>query len=340
MKFTCRNTTVAFTSCDQALKATDSSLVVTDEHLAPLLPVTPKRLVVLPPGEEHKTWESVERIILAALDYGLGRDSSITAVGGGVVCDLAAFAASVYMRGIAVHLVPTSLLAMVDASLGGKTGADFHGYKNIIGSFHPADTVSICPEMLHSLPEREFKNGLAEVIKHAMLGSPDVLGMVQTRQKLISSRDATTLTDIIYQSLLVKRAYIEEDPEERTGIRAQLNLGHTFAHALETYSKLSLWSHGEAVAWGLARALETGEMLGVTDPGYARNIKGLLRDYGYRIDYCLPSEDVSAFTEIMKKDKKARRGQVQFVLQRRLGETFLEAVDLARISELLSTARK
>ena len=314
---------------------------MTDEHVAAILPKGSGDLLVLPSGEIHKRWDSVEKIIEQALDLGLGRDAVFMGIGGGVICDMTAFAASIYMRGVAVDLVPTSLLAMVDASLGGKTGTDFRKVKNIIGTFHPADKVYICSDALASLPEDEYRNGLAELIKHAFLqGGRLIETIVQLREVLLSRSDPRLLEDLIIQSILVKKSFIESDPTERNDLRVKLNFGHTFGHALETTAELSAWSHGEAVAWGMARAVEAGLVLGETDEAYAQLVKDTLRAYGFRIDYKIPADLLDHYIETISHDKKKQKGVVRFVLQHKLGDTFLRTLDTEIIKEVISSSQR
>ncbi len=316
-------------------------LLVCDENTRPLLDsyiepdaqgISP---LVLPAGERHKNKDSLERILHACVNAALGRDDTVAAFGGGVVCDIAAFAASVYMRGIGLILVPTTLLAMVDASLGGKTGINFRGYKNLAGSFYPASEVIICADVLGSLPEREYRSGLAEVIKSALLGDEELLTLLEQRREEVLDRDgpSSVTGELISRSILVKADYVSRDLKE-SGVRAFLNLGHTFAHALETTAGLGSWSHGEAVAWGIAKAMEAGRSAGFTDPLYADRVLKLLDAYGYRTGPC--GEDGKVLMEAMKQDKKKREGELRFVLQKRCCETFLSALPEELVGRILA----
>jgi 3-dehydroquinate synthase len=305
---------------------------VADENTSRYLPAGEPHCLVLPAGEAFKTMETILRIVDFALQVGAGRDSLFVALGGGVVCDMTAFAASVYMRGAGVVLLPSTLLAMVDATLGGKSGVDYRGYKNIIGTFYPASLIIIEPTYLASLPQREIMGGLAEVVKHAMLSGEDALERIERLLPDIKAGNRDAFSSIIAESLTVKGAVIEQDPLER-GIRAHLNLGHTFAHALESATGFNGWSHGEAVAWGLSRALHAGELLGETDPGYRRFIDELLDRFGYRR---YAEADTSAILEAVGSDKKKRGGEVRFVLQRKAGDTFTRALPREIVEEAIS----
>lgn len=344
MNFTCTldhaQTLVTKSSLNQAITQDTNRLYITDEHIYPCIEQVPEHILILPAGEQHKHWGSIERIVQAALAFGLGRDACFVGIGGGVICDMVAFAASIYMRGVDVELVPTSLLAMVDASLGGKTGTDFHEYKNIIGTFHPATRVYVCPEILKTLPEREYRNGLAEVIKHALLQGDDLITEVTQESAALLKRDPETLETVIFKSMRVKKEYIESDPEERRDIRAKLNFGHTFGHALETLSGLSTWSHGEGVAWGMARAIEAGVALGITDKRYALFVMDLLKEYGFEVDYRIPRQSLDAYMDIISHDKKKRKGAVRFVLQESLGNTILTELEPSLVRDIVSNSRK
>ncbi len=283
-------------------------------------------IVLLSPGEKAKAMESVELILRTAFALGYARDSAFIALGGGVITDIGAFASSLFMRGNRCVLIPSSLLAMVDASFGGKTGINYCGYKNMVGTFYPAGELRIYPGLLASLPMKEVKCGLAEVIKSAMLGDRELYAVLENRRQEIlpqTGRGTSQLmTELIRRSLMVKTRVVTKDLRE-AGTRAHLNLGHSFAHALESVSGAG-WSHGEAVAWGIQRALEAGVLLGVTDSEYARRSEKLLCAYAYQIDSsgCAASDLISA----MKMDKKKRGGELRFVLQSRLCTTFQQAM--------------
>lgn len=288
---------------------------------------------LLPTGEASKSWPELERILAKMLDSDLTRTSTVVGVGGGVVTDISAFAASVYMRGCALVLVPTTLLAMVDAAIGGKTGINFGGYKNMIGSFYPADEVRISTATLATLPEREYLSGLAEVIKTALLGDPKLLALLENEQSRVLGREDDLLAEIVWACASVKGEIVEADLTE-SSIRAYLNLGHTFGHALETVQGLGMWSHGEAVAWGMARAMELGALVGITDRAYASRVRALLERYGYRVDPVPEAAD--AVREAMQKDKKRRGSEVRFVLQRDLCDTLVTGVDADALTAVLS----
>jgi len=295
-----------------------SALLVFDTNTENLFPDKPFPHYTIPAGEQFKCWDTIRDLSAWALEQGAGRDITFIAVGGGVVCDMTAFLASVFMRGTGLVLVPSTLLAMVDAALGGKTGIDFEGYKNILGTFFPAREVRVFPRLLESLPEREYLGGLAEAIKHGLLMDNDLFGLLKNQRKAVLRRDPETINEVIYRSVQVKKWFIEEDPYEND-IRGHLNLGHTFAHALETHGGFSKWTHGEAVAWGIDKAMKAGVMIGLTDPGYAEEVHQLLREYGFGLD--IEVKDPEALIMAMKNDKKKKSGKVRFILQKRQGDT-------------------
>jgi 3-dehydroquinate synthase len=320
-----RNSEVRFVSSEDELELLIGqekerlSLWCADANSARYLPqsVPREQTFIIEAGESYKKIETVLRMVDFALDAGAGRDVRFYALGGGVICDMAAFAASIYMRGVEVVLVPTTLLGMVDATLGGKSGVDYRGYKNILGSFHPASLIIIDPRFLKTLPDSEMMSGFAELIKHAMLSGNDALGELEEALPAVLGRDSRVLTRIISTSLNIKGRVIEQDPFEK-GIRAHLNLGHTFGHALESACGFSGWSHGDAVAWGLSRALHAGVLLGITDGSYRERIDKLLDRFGYRRT---AEADPGKIIGAVGSDKKKKGGEVYFVLQRRAGDT-------------------
>jgi 3-dehydroquinate synthase len=292
-------------------------------------------ICVLPGGESEKNWTSVEKILGAAHAAGLGRDSLFIGVGGGVVSDLTAFAASVYMRGTRLCLVPTTLLGMVDAALGGKTGFDLFGIKNLAGTFYPAQLVYLSMESLATLPGGEWKSGMAELIKTAVLDDDNAMfekvtelrdGFTAKLEKsgrgagiLASSGDnapcGEALASLIARSMEIKGRIVEEDPRETGTRRALLNLGHSFGHALEAAAGLGRITHGEAVAWGMVRAAALGRLLGVTPETRAKEITALIRSYGYEVKAPHPlAPHADELLRAMASDKKKKAGKGVFVL--------------------------
>ncbi len=271
--------------------------------------------IPFPPGEAHKTLTTVTYLWTALLQNGLDRRSTVVALGGGVTTDLAGFAAATFMRGIPWVAVPTSLLAMVDASLGGKTGFDLPQGKNLIGAFHPPRLVLADPDVLHTLPAVEFRSGMAEVVKHGVIGDP--LLFARCRQPF-DRHDRAALTDLIRRAAAVKVQIIQQDPYEQTGRRAALNLGHTVGHGVEAASDYRL-RHGEAVAIGLVAEARLAEAIGLAEDGLHRPIAEALA--ALRLPTELPADlDRRALIRAMQQDKKRRAGELRFALPVRIGE--------------------
>lgn len=300
-------------------------------------------LVVIESGESNKTMANIEKILLAALNAGLGRDGLFVGFGGGVITDMTAFAASLYMRGASVELVPTTLLAMADAAIGGKTGIDFGNYKNCVGTFYPARAIHVSVSVLQTLDKREFLSGLAEVFKTALLYGPKLLQILETRRDDILSGDGALLLEIVKRCIQAKAHVVERDLTE-SGERMYLNLGHTFAHALESVAGLGTVTHGEAVAWGIARALALGKRLGVTDAEYVDDVLPIIESYGWSTKPVHPAlegkdtpfKTAEALLAAMKADKKKKGGAVRFVLQRELNSTLVSEAPDADVLAVLS----
>jgi 3-dehydroquinate synthase len=285
--------------------------------------------LVLPCGETAKNWQSAETVLRAAAEAGLGRDGLFVAVGGGVVSDLCGFAASVYKRGAALAIVSTTLLGMADAAVGGKTGFDLFGIKNFAGTFYPARRVYMPLDALRTLPAREWRSGLAEIIKMAVIDGS--LYRPETRKRLLALSPAlrsgaeeadipdaciSGAAEFVDMAVRVKGAIVQKDPLETGESRALLNLGHTFGHALESAAGLGSLSHGEAVAWGMARACE----LGVTPPDRAETICAVLTELGYETRAPHPAiADGAIFMRALADDKKKNAGGLRFVVPSRNG---------------------
>lgn len=279
--------------------------------------------LVLVPGESSKSWSGADKIVQEAIGIGLGRDCLFLGVGGGVVCDLTAFSASIYMRGCRLSLVPTTLLAMIDAAVGGKTAINVRNYKNMVGTFYPAESIHIYIPLLDSLSDREFKSGLAEAIKTALLGDRELFTLLNERRIEILSRDPQLLAEIVRRCIVVKGRVVAEDFREQSS-RAILNFGHTFGHALETAAGFGTWTHGESVAWGIGRALDLGLRLGLSDPEYVGLVKRLLIDYGFELSKGLAG--AQEIVRAMHADKKKVDGKLRVVLQGGFGNTVVEVV--------------
>jgi 3-dehydroquinate synthase len=297
--------------------------LVTDEHVAPRLdawgcPDLGGPRFVLPPGEATKSRERWAALTDAMLDAGLGRDSAVVAVGGGVVGDLAGFVAATYLRGIPFIQVPTTLLAMLDASVGGKVGVDTPRGKNLVGAFHPPEVVVADPRALADLPEREFRMGLAEAVKHGVIADAAYFEWMEREAPRLLERRPATLARLVHRSVQIKAEVVSDD-ERESGRRAVLNAGHTVAHALEQVSGYAL-PHGEAVGLGLLVEVRLAEAIGLCDPGVATRLRALLTVLGLptRLD---PAWRIDRLVDAMALDKKNRRGELRISPATALGHT-------------------
>ncbi len=289
-------------------------------------------LLTVPPGESQKSRERWAILTDSLLELGCGRDTTIVAVGGGVVCDLAGFVAATYMRGISVVQVPTTLLAMVDASVGGKTAVDSPHGKNVIGAFHDPRAVLIDPSLLRTLPAAEFRSGLAEVIKHGVIADVAYLQRVASALYELTTKlaDAGELPDIIRDSVRIKADIVAQDRREN-GIRKVLNFGHTIAHAFERASNYKV-SHGDAVAVGMVVEARIAELLGIASTGLSESIADIVDRAGLPTTVSSISDKFTErnrspaeIVDLTRTDKKARSGSIRYALPWQLGE--MESAD-------------
>jgi 3-dehydroquinate synthase len=265
-------------------------------------------LVMMPDGEQYKTLDTVAKLYSDFVSAGLDRSSAIIALGGGVVGDTAGFAAATYMRGIGLIQIPTSLLAMVDSSVGGKVGVDLPQGKNLVGAFKQPDVVLIDPNVLKTLPKREWRCGMAEVFKHHLLTNRTDL------TNLAESGDAQSL--MIRDAVQVKVDIVQRDPYEQN-VRAHLNLGHTFAHAIEQVSGYQ-WLHGEAVGVGLLAAARLSSALGLCEADLVEQVRGILEKIG--LPTRIKELDPELIYAAMATDKKWKNGRSRFVLLKGVGQ--------------------
>jgi 3-dehydroquinate synthase len=306
-------------------------IIVTDEnvaqyHLEKIEKLFEARSVVVPAGEEHKNLETISRLWKAFLENGLDRKSTVIALGGGVIGDMAGFAASTYMRGVDWIGIPTTLLSMVDASLGGKTGFDLPEGKNLIGSFHPPKLVIADPSLLLTLPERELRSGMAEVVKHGIISDPDLFAMCNHGMDWVKDH----LEDVVKRAMAVKIQVIEEDPYEK-GIRAKLNLGHTVGHAVELVSKFEL-RHGEAIAIGMAAEARYSARVGLAGQSTVEAIESTLSALGLPIH--IPAEmPREKIIQAMRVDKKKNAKTIRFALPVEIGK--VELVNVENLEDVI-----
>jgi 3-dehydroquinate synthase len=267
-------------------------------------------VVELQDGESAKKFASVEKLATKMVKLGGDRRSVVIALGGGVVGDVAGFAASIFMRGIPVIQVPTTLVAQVDSAIGGKTGVNLSSGKNLIGTFHQPMAVLADPDVLTTLPEREFRSGLFEAMKYGVIRNPEIFELMESQRDALQRRDGDLLERLIVECVRVKADVVSAD-EREGGERRILNFGHTIGHALESATDYKHFLHGEAVAWGMVAAAIIGKEMGVTDPALAARLISLVRSYGE-----LPVVKVSGkrVLKLMQSDKKTIGGVPHFIL--------------------------
>jgi 3-dehydroquinate synthase len=315
-------------------------LVVTNETVAPLflqglvdnLGNKAVDSLKLPDGEKFKTVETVERILDRLADKGANRDTTLIALGGGVVGDITGFAAACYMRGVDFVQVPTTLLAQVDSSVGGKTGVNHPRGKNLIGAFHQPRVVMIDTDTLKRLPDRELKAGLAEVIKHGAIIDAEFFSWLEDNIEALIARDPEALAHAIQRSCEIKAAVVTED-EREAGRRAILNFGHTFGHAIERCQGYGEWLHGEAVAAGMVMAAKLSDI----DPTEFKRLHGLLGRAGLPVT--APPIAAADLLAAMGMDKKVHGKQLRFVLLESLGRAFVTSeYDNALLERILGAA--
>jgi 3-dehydroquinate synthase len=275
------------------------------------------RSILIPDGEAYKDYFWSYHIVTELLKMGLNRNSCIIALGGGVIGDITGFAAALYMRGIHFVQTPTTLLAQVDSSVGGKTGVNHALGKNMIGAFYQPRLVWIDVSVLGTLPQRELLCGIAETIKYGVIWDPDLFDFMETARDRIMGLEADALAYIVRRSCEIKAQVVSED-EREGGLRAILNFGHTVGHAVETETGYTRFLHGEAVAMGMYYAARLSEETGLMEQGGANRIRDLLEAYG--LPWELP-DDLSADALIahMRLDKKAEAGELRFVLPEKMG---------------------
>ena len=320
-------------------------LIVTNEVVAPLYLATleqaiaadEQHAIVLPDGEEQKSLQTFSTIIDALVEHGFHRDACLVALGGGVVGDIGGFAASCYQRGIDYVQVPTTLLAQVDASVGGKTAVNHPKAKNMIGAFHQPTCVLADTDTLKTLPPREFAAGLAETIKHSLILDYDFFVWLEAHMDDLVAMDAAALSFVVRRNCELKAAIVAEDERDR-GRRALLNLGHTFGHALESLGGYGQWLHGEAVSIGIALAARTSARLGWLDEGACGRIEALLARAGLPVS--ARDIEVERLLGRMSMDKKASAEGLKLVLLKRIGQGVIApSPDDSLLRDVIETQR-
>jgi 3-dehydroquinate synthase len=327
----------------QALGAT--AAVVTSDRIAPLyldqagaaVRRAGARLitVIVPDGESAKTWETLNTVHDALLANRCDRKTTIVALGGGVIGDLAGFAAATYQRGVPFIQIPTTLLAQVDSSVGGKTAINHPRGKNMIGAFYQPRLVLADTDTLATLPDREYRSGLAEVVKYGFIYDVVFLQWLEANMDALLARDGAALIHAIRRSCEIKAEIVGQD-ERESGIRAWLNLGHTFGHAIETGLGYGKWLHGEAVAAGMVAAAELSRLQGHLDRTDVARVRRLIGRAG--LPTVSPDIGRQRYFDLMRIDKKAEDGAIRYVLLKRLGEAFVAPVPDEQVVPALEAA--
>jgi 3-dehydroquinate synthase len=320
-----------------------AALIVTNELVAPLYLERLKRqlsaqyarvdAVVLPDGEQHKSWESLDRVIDHLLAEAADRKTVLYALGGGVIGDLTGFAAAIYMRGVPFVQVPTTLLAQVDSSVGGKTAINHPRGKNMVGAFYQPLRVVADLDTLDTLPDRELSAGLAEIIKYGPIADMAFLDWIENNLDALRSRDKSALAHAVKRSCEIKAWVVGQD-ERESGLRAILNFGHTFGHAIETGLGYGAWLHGEGVGCGMVLASELSARLGLVPASFVERMTRLIERAGLPVK--APRMPIARWLELMRVDKKNEGGEIRFVVIEGLGRAGMRGAPDAMVAEVIA----
>ena len=328
------------------LPKAQAAMIVTNDTVAPLYEaqlraaLTPHykqiHTVVLPDGEAHKDWQTLNLIFDALLAKGCDRKTVLFALGGGVIGDMTGFAAASYMRGVPFVQVPTTLLSQVDSSVGGKTAINHPLGKNMIGAFYQPVRVVCDLDTLKSLPERELSAGLAEVVKYGPIADMDFLAWIETNIGALMGRDPQALAHAVKRSCEIKAWVVGQD-ERESGLRAILNFGHTFGHAIEAGLGFGVWLHGEAVGCGMVMAAELSQRLGKVDAAFVARLKALIARAGLPVrgPVLNVADNALDYIEHMRLDKKAVGGDIQFVVIVQPGQAAVQGAPDAMVRDVI-----
>lgn len=327
----------------QGLPKAAAAVIVSNDTVAPLYAERLRAqlqqvygrvdLVVLPDGEQHKDWASLNRICDHLLGQALDRKTVLFALGGGVIGDMTGFAAAIYMRGVPFVQVPTTLLAQVDSSVGGKTAINHPLGKNMLGAFYQPERVIADLDTLDSLPDRELRAGLAEVIKYGPIADAGFLGWIEDNLGALLGRDKAALAYAVRRSCEIKADVVGQDEREQ-GLRAILNFGHTVGHAIEAGLGYGQWLHGEAVACGMVLAADLSQRMGLMPSDFVERLRVLIERTGLPVQP--PKLGAERYLQLMRVDKKAEAGAIRFVLIESLGRAGVHAVPDALIAQTLA----
>ena len=330
----------------QALPRAASAMIVTNDVVAPLYLSALKQVlnrqyaqvheVVLPDGEAHKDWQTLNLIFDGLLSNGCDRKTVLFALGGGVVGDMTGFAAASYMRGVPFVQVPTTLLSQVDSSVGGKTAINHPQGKNMIGAFYQPQLVVCDLATLDTLPERELSAGLAEVIKYGPIADMAFFAWLEQNIDALLKRDRAALAHAVKRSVEIKAWVVGQD-EKESGLRAILNFGHTFGHAIEAGMGYGKWLHGEGVAAGMVMAAELSRRLGLVDEAFVARLRSLIGRAGLPVRGAVidAGDNAGRYLELMRVDKKSEAGEIRFVLIDGPGRAVMQSAPDALVREVI-----
>ena len=326
-----------------ACKKATSVYIVTNTTVAPLyaerLTKTlekldkPVRTIILPDGESYKDWKNLQLIFDDLLKFGADRQAMLVALGGGVIGDMTGFAAASFMRGIRFIQVPTTLLAQVDSSVGGKTGINHPLGKNMIGAFHQPAAVIADLNTLKTLPARELSAGLAEVVKHGAIADAEFLNWIEANAQALLECDTTVMAHAVLRSCEIKSAVVSAD-EREGGIRATLNFGHTFGHAIEAGMGYGAWLHGEAVACGMVMGADLSRRLNFITQDEVNRLTKIIQSMNLPTNP--PKFGAQRFMELMQVDKKTEGGQIRYVVLEKIGKAQIKSVPDSQVIETLT----
>jgi 3-dehydroquinate synthase len=305
------------------------AVIITDHnvynHYHDLFPTD--KIIQIGTGEEIKTLDTVKFIIGKLIELEVDRTSFIVGIGGGIVCDIAGFAASIYERGLRFGFISTTLLSQVDASVGGKNGVNFEGYKNMVGVFNQPEFVICDPELLATLPEKEILNGCAEIVKHAAIADREMFKFLENNFKGILALDKDVIEKVVFNSVQIKSQIVNRDERER-GERRMLNFGHTIGHALEKVVKVT---HGEAVSAGMSAACMISEKMGLLKNKDRLRVDNLLNSLGLPVNI---QADHEKMIDALSKDKKREKDRIHFVLLEGIGKAVVKEIPISELQRL------
>ena len=309
--------------CNRKVIITDKNVLKHHKNSFPQGTVIP-----IDVGEKMKTLDTIKQLYEKFLDYKIDRYSLIVGIGGGVICDITGFASSTYLRGIEFGFVPTTLLAQADASIGGKNGVNFIGYKNIIGTFNKPKFVICDFELLKTLPINELKCGFAEIIKHAVIADKNYFSYLENHWQGVFNLDLKIVEHVVLESIRIKSQIVSEDEKEK-GRRYILNFGHTFGHAIE---KITSYNHGQAISIGMVMAAKLSNKLGFLSYSEINRLEKLIKDIGLPVDIQISKNEI---IQAIWKDKKRNYDKIHFVFLSKIGKAFVKEIEINKLENLI-----